>query len=136
MGFELLSIRMAYTVEASFSDFYERINLPGDHRETANARRDRIVDLLKNDFQILEAFGTGSIPKFTALKGRADLDLMVVLHFGKHVRDKAPSIVLQDVRDSLSAYPTDVRKNGQAVTLYYDTWPNVDIRPCESKCEC
>jgi Second Messenger Oligonucleotide or Dinucleotide Synthetase domain len=120
---------MAYTVEASFSDFYEGINLPGDHRETANARRDRIVDLLKKDFEILEAFGTGSIPKFTALKGRADLDIMVALHFSKHIKDKAPSTVLQNVRDSLSDYRTDVRKNGQAVTLYYETWPNVDIVP-------
>ena len=29
----------------------------------------------------------------------------------------------------LGQYRTNVRKNGQAVTLYYDTWPNVDIVP-------
>jgi hypothetical protein len=120
---------MAYTVEASFSDFYDQINLTGDHREIANARRDRIVELLKNDFDILEAFGTGSIPKFTALKGRADLDIMVALHFSKHIKDKAPATVLQNVRNALSQYRTDVRKNGQAVTLYYESWPSVDIVP-------
>lgn len=120
---------MAYTVDAAFNTFYEQINLSGDHRETANKRRERIVELLKNDFEILESFGTGSIPKFTALKGHADLDVMVALHYGKHIKDKKPSSVLQNVRNSLAEYRTGVRSNGQAVTLYYDTWPNVDIVP-------
>jgi tRNA nucleotidyltransferase (CCA-adding enzyme) len=120
---------MAYTVDASFNSFYDQINLGGDHREIANKRRDRIVELLRNDFEILEAFGTGSIPKSTALKGHADLDVMVVLHYGKHVKDKLPAIVLQNVRDSLSEYRTGVRSTGQAVTLGYDSWPNVDIVP-------
>lgn len=120
---------MAYTVDASFNSFYDQINLSGDHREIANKRRDRIVELLKKDFEILDAFGTGSIPKFTALKGHADLDVMVVLHYGKHIKDKLPGTVLQNVRDSLSEYRTGVRSNGQAVTLGYDSWPNVDIVP-------
>ncbi|MHC2576560.1 hypothetical protein ACVI1J_001728 [Bradyrhizobium diazoefficiens] len=120
---------MAYTVEASFNAFYDEINLGGDHRDTANKRRDRIVDLLKNDFTILEAYSAGSIPKYTALRGHADLDVIVALHYGKHVKDKLPSVVLQNVRDALSAYRTGVRSNGQAVTLYYDTWPSVDIVP-------
>jgi hypothetical protein len=37
--------------------------------------------------------------------------------------------VLQAVRDALGEYRTGVRKNGQAVTLHYETWPNVDIVP-------
>jgi hypothetical protein len=119
---------MAYTVDAAFNSFYDQINLSGDHRETAN-KRQGIVELLKKDFEILEAFGTGSIPKFTALKGHADLDVMVALHFGKHIKGKLPSTVLQNVRDALAEYRTGVRSNGQAVTLYYDTWPNVDIVP-------
>jgi hypothetical protein len=120
---------MALTVDAAFNSFYEDINLSGDHREIANARRDRVVDLLKKDFEVLEAFGTGSIPKYTALKGRADLDVMVALHYSKHIKDRTPASVLQNVRDSLSQYRTDLRRNGQAVTLYYETWPNVDIVP-------
>ena len=82
---------MAYTVDAAFDAFYEQINLSGDHRDTANARKERIVSLLKGDFEILDAFSTGSIPKFTALKGRADLDVMIVLHYGKHIKDKTHS---------------------------------------------
>ncbi len=120
---------MAYTVTASFDAFYENINLSGDHRQSANARRDNVVNTLSNKFEIIESFATGSIPKFTALKGQADLDVMVALHYGKHIKDKTPTRVLQDVRDALAEWRTGARKNGQAVTLYYTTWPNVDIVP-------
>jgi hypothetical protein len=120
---------MPYTVAFSFDKFRENIELSGDHRETATARKDRVVSLLENDFEILDAFATGSIPRFTAVRGHADLDVMVVLHHGKHIKDKTPSAVLQEVRDSLGEYKTNVRKNGQAVTLHYETWPDVDIVP-------
>lgn len=120
---------MAYTVGAAFQLFYDAINLSGDHRTTSNTRKDRIVKLLEKDFTILDAFGTGSIPKYTALRGHADLDIFVVLHWGKHVKDKTPTQLLQDVRDALGEFETNVRKNGQAVTLYYKSWPNVDIVP-------
>lgn len=120
---------MSYTVEASFDAFYEGINLGGDHRETANKRRDDIVNRLGKTFSILEAFSTGSIPKYTALKGNADLDVIVALHYGKHIEGKTPTQVLQAVRDALAEWRTGARKNGQAVTLYYKTWPNVDIVP-------
>lgn len=120
---------MAYTVEASFNSFYENINLSGDHRQTANARRDNIVAVLSKTFEIVESFSTGSIPKFTGLKAHADLDVMVVLHYSKHIKGKTPTQVLQDVRNVLAEWRTGARKNGQAVTLYYKTWPNVDIVP-------
>jgi hypothetical protein len=125
----MIRINMAIAVESAFGEFYEQINLSGDHRETANTRKDDVVARLKKDFEVLDAFATGSLPKFTALKGNADPDVMVVLHYGKHIRDKAPSQVLESVQRSLSDYRTNVRKNGQAVTLYYKTWPNVDIVP-------
>jgi hypothetical protein len=120
---------MALTVAAAFDGFYETINLSGDHRETANARKDRVVRLLEKHFDIIESFATGSIPRFTALKGKSDVDVMVALHYSRHIHDKTPTAVLQSVRDALSEYRTGARKNGQAVTLYYDTWPNVDIVP-------
>lgn len=120
---------MAYTVAASFDAFHENINLSGDHRQTANARRDSVVGILSKKFEIVESFATGSIPKFTALRGQADLDVIVALHYGKHIKDKTPIQVLQVVRDALAEWRTGARKNGQAVTLYYETWPNVDIVP-------
>jgi len=120
---------MPYTVAVSFDKFFENINLGGDHRETAKRRRDDIVKTLEKSFEIVEAFSTGSIPKYTALKEHADLDVMVALHYGRHIKDKTPSQVLQSVRDVLAEYRTGVRKNGQAVTLSYNTWPDVDIVP-------
>jgi hypothetical protein len=120
---------MPYTVAFSFEKFYENINLPGDHRDTANRRRNDLVDILKNNFHIIEAFASGSIPRYTAVKGYADLDVIVALHYEKHIKGKKPSEILQEVRDALAEYRTNVRKNGQAVTLYYKTWPNVDIVP-------
>jgi len=124
---------MPHTVAVSFDKFYENINLDGDFRSTANTRRDDIVKKLGKDFDILEAFSTGSIPKFTALKYSADVDIMVVLHYGKHIKDKTPTQVLQTVRNSLAEWKTGTRRNGQAVTLSYVTWPNADIVPVSRK---
>ena len=109
--------------------FSPSTSLDGDHRETANSRRDHLVGLLKKDLEILDSFSTGSIPRFTALKSRSDLDVVVVLHYGKNIKDKSPAQVLQSVRDSLGEYKTGVRKNGQVVTLSYTTWPSVAIVP-------
>jgi hypothetical protein len=120
---------MPYTVETSFTSFYNDINLGGDHRETANTRRDDIVSKLSKSFTILESFSSGSIPKYTALKEHADLDVIVALHFGRHINGKTPTQVLQDVRNALAEWRTGARRNGQAVTLHYTTWPNVDIVP-------
>jgi hypothetical protein len=71
---------MPYTVPASFNKFVENISLTGDHKETAAARKDRVVSLLSNSFTILDGFATGSVPRGTALNTVADLDVMVVLH--------------------------------------------------------
>lgn len=120
---------MPYTVGGAFDGFYEKINLVGDHREIANSRRDAVVEILKKSLTVLDAVTTGSIPRFTALRSVADLDLLVALHYGRHIKDQKPSAVLQAVRDALGEYRVNVRKNGQAVTMYYKTWPNVDIVP-------
>jgi hypothetical protein len=120
---------MPYTVAVSFDTFHDNINLGGDHRATANNRRDNVVAKLSKDFNIVDSFSTGSIPKMTALHGHADLDVMVVLNWTKHIKDRTPTQVLQSVRDSLAEWRNVVRRNGQAVTLNYETWPDVDIVP-------
>jgi hypothetical protein len=112
---------MPYTVAVSFDKFRQDIEVSGTHRDTATRRRNSIVSLLKGDFEILDAFPSGSIPRYTAVRGYADLDVIVVLHYGKHIKGKKPSEVLKEVRDSLAQYRTNVRSNGQAVTLYFKT---------------
>ena len=120
---------MPYTVPVSFDKFVENISLTGDHREISDSRKNAVVSLLENTFTIVDSFSTGSIPRYTALKTLADLDVMVVLHWEKHIKGKTPEQVLKSVRDALGKYRTSVRRNGQAVTLSYDSWPNVDIVP-------
>jgi hypothetical protein len=48
-------------------------------------------------FDILEAFPMGSLLSGTSLKGFADADVMLVLHYGKHVKGKTPTQLLQNV---------------------------------------
>jgi hypothetical protein len=120
---------MPYTAEVAFDQFYEEINLTGDFRSVATGRRENVVGALDKTLTIVDSFSTGSIPRYTALKGAADLDLMVVLHYTKHVAGKTPTELLQSIRDVLGLWKTGARRNGQAVTLYYSTWPNVDIVP-------
>lgn len=123
------SVSVVWTVGAAFDNFYSSINLPDTHRSTANARRDDVAHYLGSKLKVMEAFNSGSIHRYTALKRYADLDVVVALHYAKHIEGKGPAKVLQSVRDALGEYRTNVRKNGQAVTLHYKTWPNVDIVP-------
>ncbi len=121
---------MAYTISYSFDQFIENISIPKAQSNIASKRADAILKLLKTDFDILSVFPIGSMETETGLKNISDVDVMVVLHYSKHVKGKTPEQLLQDVRDVLSEYDTRMaKKNGQAITLYFKTWPNVDIVP-------
>jgi hypothetical protein len=119
---------VAYTDSGGFVAFFDNINLTGDHHAIASARRERVVSLLSREFEILDSFATGSISNYTAVKEHADLDVILVLHWSKHIKDKKASEVLGAVQNHLSEFRTG-RRNGQAVTLYYESWPDVDIVP-------
>lgn len=120
---------MAWTVDYAFADFHTRINLAGDHRTTANIRKDWIVGRLRTSFTILEAFAFGSIPKYTALADHADLDVLVALHYGNHIEGRKPSTVLANVKAALGSSAGSIRRNGQAVTVRFQSWPSVDVVP-------
>lgn len=122
--------RAALFVPAAFKQFLANISLPGNHRATANTRQSTIVGRLRKDFVVVEDFTSGSIPRYTALKGYGDLDLMVALHYGLHVEHRTPTQLLSVVQRSLSPhYRATTRTNGQAVTLHFVTWPKVDVVP-------
>jgi hypothetical protein len=122
--------RAALLVPSAFNGFLASINVPGDHRAAANTRQRAVVNLLRKDFVVIEAFPSGSIPRYTALKGYADLDLMVALHYGLHIEHLKPAELLSLVQRSLSPhYKATTRTNGQAVTLHFTTWPKVDVVP-------
>lgn len=120
---------MAGLVDDAFEEFHTAFNLPGDHHALANKRRDWIVSRLKPYYTILEAFSMGSIPKYTALEEHADLDVMVVLHYGNDIEGNTPAELLKEVRTMLGTGAGDVRRNGQAVTMRFESWPNVDVVP-------
>lgn len=122
---------MVWTTESAFERFYEEINLPGDHRALAKARRDWVLGRLSNNgIDVLDAIAFGSIPRYTALKEHADVDVMAVLHYGKHIKDRRPSQVLLAVKDALGTGQAGAgRRNGQAVTVKFDSWPHVDVVP-------
>lgn len=120
---------MSRTVSMAFDKFRENIEVSTYNREIATKRKDGLVSLLERHFEILDAFPSGSLPRYTAVKGHADLDIIVVLHFNKHIEGRLPSEVLGSIQKALSHYVTSVRRNGQAVTLSYETWPSVDIVP-------
>jgi hypothetical protein len=121
---------LPYTIPYSFNTFIERISITGNQAVTAESRCRSIVSLLDKEFEILESFPLGSLVSGTSLSGYADADVMLVLHYGMHAEGKSPTEFLQLVRDKLSDYNTRMaKKNGQAVTLFFKTWPNVDIVP-------
>jgi len=123
---------MPYLLSTAFDVFLRNITVGGDLRSTAVARRDKIAELLEGKMDTLDIFPTGSLVRGTGLKGSSDVDVIVLLHYGKHIKGKTPTQVLKSVRDALSDYNARiVKKNGQAVTLYFKTWPNVDIVPAK-----
>jgi Second Messenger Oligonucleotide or Dinucleotide Synthetase domain len=122
---------MAWTTEGAFDAFYGEINLPGDHHVVANTRRDWVLQRLRNNgLNVLETVAFGSIPRFTALKEHADVDVMAVLHFADHIKDRLPSQVLMATKAALGTGQAGTgRRNGQAVTVSFQSWPNIDVVP-------
>lgn len=121
---------MPFSVSSSFTTFLSNISITEDHVATARTRTSKIVELLRNNFEILEAFPTGSLLRGTAQKGIADVDVIAVLHYSKHIKENTPRTLLETVREALSQYRVQMaKKNGQSVTLYFESWPNVDIVP-------
>ena len=95
---------MPFTIWGHFDAFRQNIEPPRYAKEAASGRVDGIVSHLGGTFDILKSFRTGSIPRFTAIRGHSDLDLFVVLHFGKHCKEKTPRQVLQAVASPLVVY--------------------------------
>jgi hypothetical protein len=122
---------MAWTTQGAFDVFYSEINLPGDHHAIANTRRDWVLQRLRNNgLNVLEAIAFGSIPRFTALKEHADVDVMAVLHHGYHIKDRKPSQVLMATKTALGTGQAGTgRRNGQAVTVSFESWPSIDVVP-------
>jgi hypothetical protein len=123
---------MPRLLSTAFDQFLRRITIGGDLKSIATTRRDKIAELLEDKMDALDIFPTGSLVRGTGLKGSSDVDVIVILHYTKHIKGKTCTQVLESVRDALGDYNARiVKKNGQAVTLYFKSWPNVDIVPAQ-----
>ncbi|MDD9939090.1 MAG: nucleotidyltransferase [Myxococcales bacterium] len=126
-----------HTVSAAFHRFLGRIGLSGTHHQTAGKRADTTWRLAHRRLNVVDAFPTGSVVAGTALKARSDLDVFLVLHYSDHAAGRTPTEFLNVVRSALSSYNARlVRRNGQAVTLYFQSWPSVDVVPAVMVTEC
>lgn len=114
---------MAYTVAKSFVDFISAITITDNAEDIAKTRRDAIFNLLKDEFHILEAFPMGSMMHGTGQKNIADVDVLVALHYGKHIEGKSPRQVLEGVRSHLSQIQCSARQEERASG-------NAVFRPC------
>ncbi|MEA1955858.1 MAG: nucleotidyltransferase [Campylobacterota bacterium] len=121
---------MAYTVQDSFNEFVQNISISCDLSNIAEDRTKLMVDLLDKKFEILEIFPVGSLLTYTAIKDHTEIDIMLVLHYSKYIKNKAPIDLLQKVKKTLSSYHTKItKKNTHAIKFNFQTPPNVNIIP-------
>jgi hypothetical protein len=123
----------AHTLWSAFDQFVDRISVARIGADVLRSRPRGVIDFLQNSgFTIVNHFPSGSLSRGTAIRRHSDLDLMVVLHRRRHVDGKSPSELLHDAHAALAGYrqaTAQVRENGQAVTISYGSWPNVDLVP-------
>jgi hypothetical protein len=72
---------VVYTVPVAFEEFRQKLEPAPYNQADATARKDRLVEVLSAEFDVLDSFATGSRPRYTAVRGVSDLDIMVVLHY-------------------------------------------------------
>ena len=121
---------MAYTVEDSFTQFIKNISISCDLSDAVETRTNLAIDLLSKKFDILEIFPTGSLLTYTTLKKYTTIDIVVVLHYSKYIKNKEPIDLFRIVKKTLSAYNTKItKKNKHAITLIFKKAPHVNIIP-------
>jgi hypothetical protein len=85
---------MPYLISTCFNEFLDAISITGNMGDVALTRSKSIASYLESSFEILDIFATGSLTRGTALRGSSDIDVMVVLHYSKHIKGKSPRVVL------------------------------------------
>lgn len=121
--------RMPFLVDTAFRQYHDAIKLSRDHHLIANKRRDWLASRLGASMTLLDTKSIGSVPRYTALAGHADLDFLAVLHWGDHIKDRSPATVLNNVKTALGENAKSIRRNGQAVTVTFESWPSIDVVP-------
>lgn len=123
---------MALTLEDALIEFIGRITPSPQAINDAITRADYAVGLLQRGFRTGEVYRGGSAFRGTALSGISDADVIVKVDIGSG-GEPSSSAVMEAVQQHLSPLHrgTQAREDGQAITLHYNTWPNVDVVPAK-----
>jgi len=121
---------MALTVQESFEEFIKNISITCDYSNIIEKRTDSVIKLLKNKFDTIEIFPTGSLLTYTVLKDYVDIDIVLVLHYSKYIKQKAPLDLFKQIKKILAGYKTEItRKNLHSIKIKFKTAPNVNLIP-------
>ncbi|TEB09084.1 CBASS oligonucleotide cyclase [Pelotomaculum propionicicum] len=125
---------MATTVNNAFAVFKSRLEVTPLQAQTLSRRHVDVRGCVGKAFTIVDDFLIGSYVRDTACRPIKDVDIMVVLHWGKYgeyyKNQRGPYALLSAVKEVLvDAYKTTrIRVDGQAVSMYFSDF-TVDVVP-------
>lgn len=130
---------MATTSAKSFEEFEAKLLLTDTQRDTVKARRSTTHGYLaesfgaKSDMPLRSTKLIGSADRGTIIRPLDDVDVLAVFDNAQAVYDKYrldSRKFLYRVRDALNSYKVEVvGARGQAVRLFYQSPPHVDVAP-------
>ena len=121
---------MSFIVQDSMEEFIKNISISCDYSNMIEERTNKVTKLLSKKFDVLEIFPVGSLVTYTAIKDYVDIDIVMALHYSKHIKRKDPLVLLEFIKKTLGNYKVEItRKNTHAVKLKFKTLPNVNIIP-------
>jgi len=121
---------VAITVQESFEEFIKNISITCDYSNMIENRTNLVIKLLEEKFDTIEIFPVGSLLTYTVIKGHVDIDIVLVLHYAKYIKKRAPLDIFKRIKKVLINYKTEItKKNVHSVKLKFKTAPNVNIIP-------
>lgn len=122
------------TVTEVFETFRKRLELTEAERKRAAARHPNVRETISKGLELIEDFLTGSYKRDTKIRPLSDIDLFVVLHWGKYsdiyYNNGDPSKILYRLRSILKrAYPqTPIKIQNRSVNLDFSDF-GFDVVP-------
>jgi hypothetical protein len=123
------------TIDEAFRKFKSRLELNDKEQKNASARQTEVREYINTKFGVQDSFLTGSYKRHTKTKPLKDIDIFFVLKDKERpYRDKAPSVVIDDIYKALASNYGDkaVRKQSRSVNVDFgvivDADDNTDYR--------
>jgi len=122
------------TIAEAFDTFRSKLELTDAERKKTAARHPNVRQAIAKELDLIEDFLTGSYKRDTKIRPLSDIDLFVVLHWGKYsdiyYKNGDPSKILYRLKSILDkAYPeTPVKVQNRSVNLDFSDF-GFDIVP-------